>query len=99
MKTSEIIEYPVVNDDALDVDPIYKKFQAKGPVMVKLRFGEPCWLATRYEDVRTVYGDRRFGRALGLRVMHRGPGSERSWPRTPPCWSTWTLRSRAACGA
>ena len=66
MKTSEIIEYPVVNDDALDVDPIYKKFQAKGPVMVKLRFGEPCWLATRYEDVRTVYGDRRFGRALGL---------------------------------
>ena len=47
MKTSEIIEYPVVNDDALDVDPIYKKFQAKGPVMVKLRFGEPCWLATR----------------------------------------------------
>jgi cytochrome P450 len=28
-------------------------------VKVKLPFGEPCWLATRYEDVRTVYGDRR----------------------------------------
>jgi cytochrome P450 len=66
MKVSEIIEYPIVRDDALNVDPVYKELQAKGPVKVKLPFGEPCWLATRYEDVRTVYGDRRFGRVLGL---------------------------------
>jgi cytochrome P450 len=66
MKTSEIIEYPIVHDRALDVDPVYKELQAKGLVNVKLPFGEPCWLATRYEDVRAVYGDRRFGRVLGL---------------------------------
>jgi cytochrome P450 len=64
--TGEIIDYPIVKDDALEVDPVYKQLQAKGPIKVKLPFGEPCWLATRYEDVRTVYGDRRFGRVLGL---------------------------------
>ncbi len=64
--TSEIIEYPVVTDAALDVDPIYKELQEKGPIKVQLPFGEPCWLATRYEDVRAVYGDRRFGRVLGI---------------------------------
>jgi cytochrome P450 len=66
LETSEIIDYPIVVDRALDVDPIYKELQKKGPVKVKLPFGEPCWLATRYEDVRTVYADRRFGRVLGL---------------------------------
>jgi cytochrome P450 len=66
LDTSRVIDYPVVTDRALDVDPIYKEFLKKGLVKVKLPFGEPCWLATRYEDVRTVYGDRRFGRVLGL---------------------------------
>jgi cytochrome P450 len=66
LDTSQIIDYPVVQDRALDVDPVYKEFQEKGLVRVQLPFGEPCWLATRYEDVRTVYGDRRFGRVLGL---------------------------------
>jgi cytochrome P450 RapN len=65
-RTGEIIDYPIVKEDALDVDPIYKELQALGPIKVKLPFGEPCWLATRYEDVRAVYGDRRFGRVLGL---------------------------------
>jgi cytochrome P450 len=66
IKVSEIIEYPIVPDDALNVDPVYRELQAKGPIKVKLPFGEPCWLATRYQDVKTVYGDRRFGRVLGL---------------------------------
>lgn len=66
IETSELIDYPIVVDRALDVDPIYKEFQKKGLVKVKLPFGEPCWLATRYEDARAVYGDRRFGRVLGL---------------------------------
>ena len=53
--TGEIIAYPIVKEDALEVDPVYKQLQAKGPIKVKLPFGEPCWLATRYQDVRTVY--------------------------------------------
>jgi cytochrome P450 RapN len=57
--------YPVVRRDELTIDDFYRDLQAKGPVRVQLPYGEPCWLATSYEDVRTVYGDRRFGRELG----------------------------------
>lgn len=68
MKTedAQIIDYPMVEDKRLDVDERYKELQRRGPIKVQLPFGEPCWLATRYDDVRMVYGDRRFGRALGL---------------------------------
>jgi cytochrome P450 len=58
--------YPLVEDEALDVDPIYRELQQQGPVKVQLPYGEPCWLATRYDDVKTVYIDRRFGKELGL---------------------------------
>jgi cytochrome P450 len=64
--TDEILDYPLVMDDGIDVDPIYRALQQQGPIKVQLPFGEPCWLATRYEDVRTVYVDRRFGKELGL---------------------------------
>ena len=59
------IGYPVVRRDDLVIDDFYRDLQAKGPARVQLPFGEPCWLATSYEDVRTVYSDRRFGRELG----------------------------------
>ena len=67
--TGEIVRYPLVEDDGLEVDPIYQELQQQGPVKVQLPYGEPCWLATRYEDVRTVYSDRRFSR-------HTPPGVE-----------------------
>jgi len=62
---SSLLQYPVVRHDDLVIDDFYRDLQAKGPVRVQLPFGEPCWLATSYEDVRTVYGDRRFSRELG----------------------------------
>ena len=64
--TDQIRDYPLVEDHALDVDPIYRELQQRGAIKVQLPFGEPCWLATRYHDVRTVYGDQRFGKELGL---------------------------------
>jgi cytochrome P450 len=64
--TSGIIEYPIVRRDDLVVDEFYGELQRTGPVHIQLPYGEPCWLATSYEDVRTIYGDRRFARALGL---------------------------------
>src|SRR5262245_45522878 len=64
--TDGVLHYPLVKDDGIDVDPIYRELQHQGPIKVQLPFGEPCWLATRYEDVRTVYADRRFGKELGL---------------------------------
>jgi cytochrome P450 len=64
--TDEIIPYPRVFDDRLEVDPVFKDFQRDGLVRVQLPYGESCWLATRYEHVRSVYGDRRFSRAAGF---------------------------------
>jgi cytochrome P450 RapN len=62
----QIINYPFVPERVLDVDPIYRQLQQNGPIKVRLPFGEPCWLATRYEDVKLVHHDRRFSKALGL---------------------------------
>jgi cytochrome P450 len=65
--TRELVDYPFVGERGLDVDPVYRELQQQGPIRVRMPYGEPCWLATRYEDVRTVYVDRRFGKELGLR--------------------------------
>ena len=73
--TDEITPYPAVFDDRLEVDPVFKDFQRDGLVRVQLPYGESCWLATRYEHVRGVYGDRRFSRAAGFE--HDVP---RVWP-------------------
>jgi len=75
--TDEIIPYPGVFDDRLEVDPVFKDFQRDGRVRVQLPYGGRCWLATRYEHVRSVYGDRRFSRAAGFEhdVPVCGPGT------------------------
>ena len=64
--TEQLLEYPCVEDHGLDIAPLYRELQAQGPVKVRLPYGEPCWLATSYHDVRTVYADQRFGKELGL---------------------------------
>jgi cytochrome P450 RapN len=73
--TDEVVPYPGVVDQRLEVDPVFKEFQKDGLVRVQLPYGEPCWLATRYDHVRSVYGDRRFSRAAGFE--HDVP---RVWP-------------------
>ena len=70
--TPELRSYPFVPSEGLTVDPLYRELQQQPPFKVKLPFGEPCWLATRYEDCRIVYGDRRFTRGAGL--THDAPG-------------------------
>ena len=65
-ETSEIIEYPIVRYDDLTIDPLYRHLQEQGPIRIQLPFGEPCWLATRYDDVKLTYGDHRFGKAFGV---------------------------------
>jgi cytochrome P450 RapN len=70
--TAEITTYPFAASDGLTVDPRYRELQRQGPIMVQFAYGEPCWLATRYDDCKVVYGDRRFGRRLGLE--HAMPG-------------------------
>jgi len=60
--SDQVLQYPFVHDDALDVDRRYAELQARGPVRVQMAYGGPAWLATRYADVRTIFSDRRFSR-------------------------------------
>ena len=62
--TDEVMQYPFAPDTALDVDPYFEALQRQGPVRIQMAFGPPCWLATRYDDVRTIFCDRRFSRML-----------------------------------
>jgi cytochrome P450 len=64
--SGEIIHYPMFQDPALTVNERYKEIQAKGLIKVKLPYGEPAWLATRYHDVRQVFGDHRLSRKMSL---------------------------------
>jgi cytochrome P450 RapN/nocardicin N-oxygenase len=64
--SEQVVDYPIVAERALEVDPIYRQLQQHGPIRVRMPYGEVCWLATRYEDIRTVHGDRRFTKELGL---------------------------------
>jgi cytochrome P450 RapN len=62
----EIIDYPMFETEGVVVDARYKAIQQKGLIKVRLPYGEPCWLATRYDDVNLVYDYRLFSRAMGL---------------------------------
>ncbi|MBW4722477.1 cytochrome P450 [Saccharothrix obliqua] len=58
------VSYPFGEPARLDPEPEFATLRAERPVSrVRLPFGEEAWLATRYEDVRTVLGDPRFSRA------------------------------------
>ncbi|MEU2779789.1 cytochrome P450, partial [Streptomyces sp. NPDC007162] len=58
-------EWPAPDLAGTDFDPVLAALMAEGPVTrIRLPFGEGwAWLATRYEDVRTVTNDPRFSRA------------------------------------
>ena len=68
------MQYPIVSCNDLTIPDVYRDLQQRGPVKVKLPFGEPIWLATRYEDVKVAYGDRRFGKEIGI-----GRDTPRMW--------------------
>lgn len=65
--SGETYAYPFSEPHRLDLDPFYAKLRAEEPLCrIRLPYGEPAWLATRHEDVRTVLGDPRFSRAAAL---------------------------------
>jgi cytochrome P450 RapN len=73
--SDEVMPYPFVDDGALDVDEAYRELQQRGPIRIQLPVGPPCWLATRYDDVRTIFVDKRFSR-----VEPPGTDTPRMWP-------------------
>jgi len=58
--------YPFGTNHGLDLDPTYAQARAEGLVRIEMAYGGPAWLATRYEDVKTVLADLRFSRAETL---------------------------------
>lgn len=71
----DVRTYPFGAPDRLNLDPLYAQLRTEPLTRVRMPFGEQAWLATRYEDVRTVLGDPRFSRAASV---------GRDEPRTHP---------------
>ena len=62
--TDGVRRFPTVTEQGLDPDPLLLELLEHEPVArVQLPYGEPCWIVTRNDDVRTVLGDPRFSRA------------------------------------
>lgn len=63
----QVLHYPFNRPDSLGLAPEYAEIRrTRGLARVQLPFGEQGWLATRYEDVRTVLADPRFSRAVAV---------------------------------
>ena len=64
MTTAQPRNFPFSQPRELDLDPLFAQLRRDEPVSrIQLAYGEPAWLATRYEDVKTVLADARFSRA------------------------------------
>lgn len=74
------VPYPFNEAAGLGVSDLYEQIRATpGMLRVRLPYGEPAWLATRYADARFVLGDKRFSRA-----MAETRDAPRQWPRQRP---------------
>ena len=81
----EPLAYPFNQEEGLALSEAYAAARdADGLIRVRLRYGEPAWLATRYADARLVLGDARFSRALA---------GEHDAPRQTPVQRTTGLTS------
>ncbi|OKJ94682.1 cytochrome [Streptomyces sp. CB03234] len=87
----EAKRYPFSAPHRLDMDPAYAEIRAnEGLIRVQPPFGRAAWLATRYEDVKTVLGDPRFSRARALEngdepsLIPMGPGPNTIVTTDPP---------------
>ena len=61
---SERIQLPVLRDDPTRVPEEYLRLRDERPVCpVSMVTGDPAYLVSKHEDLKTVLGDRRFSRA------------------------------------
>ncbi|QUQ68062.1 cytochrome P450 [Kutzneria sp. CA-103260] len=74
--------YPFSEAKGLDLDPEYGRLRDAGQLgRVSMPYGGEAWMATSYEDIKTVMGDPRFSRAATLNA---------DVPRTFPLMQTDT---------
>ncbi|WP_331742046.1 cytochrome P450 [Kitasatospora sp. NBC_00085] len=74
--SAERCPFPFPITSALDPSPEYARLRAEQTACpVTLPSGDPAWIVTRYEDVRTVFSDPRFSRQAATR-----PGAPQFMP-------------------
>ncbi|NKE61987.1 cytochrome P450 [Lentzea sp. PSKA42] len=58
------LQLPFARPNVLDLAPLYEVLRREAPITpVTTPAGDPAWLVTRYEEVRLLLGDKRFGRS------------------------------------
>ena len=66
------LSYPFNVPESLELSDEYEQARNRpGLLKVRMTYGEPAWLVTRYAEARFVLGDRRFSRAEG--ALHDEP--------------------------
>lgn len=74
------LAYPFGTPDRLELDGRYGWLREHEPLTrIRMPYGEPAWLVTRYDDVRTVFADARFSRAAAV-----GRDAPRMYPEPVP---------------
>ncbi|MGK5627285.1 cytochrome P450 [Streptomyces sp. URMC 123] len=69
-ETAEPLSCPLPGSFRFEPSPLWEELQRTSPVVrVRTVSGHDAWLATRYDDVRTVLSDKRFSRA---RLLEQG---------------------------
>ncbi|MEU8787749.1 cytochrome P450 [Streptomyces sp. NPDC048637] len=62
------LSYPFNVPESLELAEEYEQARNRpGLLKVRMTYGEPAWLVTRYAEARFVLGDQRFSRAEGAR--------------------------------
>ncbi|NDZ78111.1 cytochrome P450 [Streptomyces sp. SID10853] len=65
---TEPLAYPFNTAEGLALAEEYEQVRNRpGLLRVRMAYGEPAWLVTRYEEARLVLGDLRFSRAEGYK--------------------------------
>ncbi|WP_328315869.1 cytochrome P450 [Streptomyces sp. NBC_00388] len=66
--STEPLAYPFNAAEGLALAEEYEQVRNQpGLLRVRMAYGEPAWLVTRYEEARFVLGDLRFSRAEGYK--------------------------------
>ncbi|WP_372673028.1 cytochrome P450 [Amycolatopsis kentuckyensis] len=62
--TTDTPRLPFERPNVLEIAPLFEVLRRQGPVVqVTTPAGDPAWLVTGFEEVRTVFTDPRFGRS------------------------------------
>ena len=65
--SAEPVRYPFNVAEGIELDDAYAAArETPGLLRIRMPYGEPAWLATRYDDVRQVMGGLVFSRAMAV---------------------------------